>query len=131
MVLKFTVEQVDLVRRLRDTGIGVKDIEIIFNKLADLEASLRKTCDGPPPSERAREPQLTAREVDNSVEDEDYSSSSSDSSTPSSPMPANTTFGTNTGIGTPLNGTAGADCTTVGGASSPEGELSLEIFKGG
>ncbi|KAM7294164.1 homeobox-containing protein 1 [Ixodes scapularis] len=121
MVLKFTVEQVDLVRRLRDTGIGVKDIEIIFNKLADLEASLRKTCDGPPPSERAREPQLTAREVDNSVEDEDYSSSSSDSSTPSSPMPANTTFGTNTGIGTPLNGTPGADCTTVGGASSPEG----------
>lgn len=131
MVLKFTVEQVDLVRRLRDTGIGVKDIEIIFNKLADLEASLRKTCDGPPPSERVRDPQLTAREVDNSVEDEDYSSSSSDSSTPSSPMPANATFGTNTGIGTPLNGTAGADCTTVGGASSPEGELSLEIFKGG
>uniref|UniRef100_A0A131XQP1 Putative homeodomain-containing protein n=1 Tax=Ixodes ricinus TaxID=34613 RepID=A0A131XQP1_IXORI len=121
MVLKFTVEQVDLVRRLRDTGIGVKDIEIIFNKLANLEASLRKTCDGPPPSERAREPQLTAREADNSVEDEDYSSSSSDSSTPSSPMPANTTFGTNTAMGTPLNGTAGADCATVGGASSPEG----------
>ncbi|CAN8001755.1 unnamed protein product [Ixodes hexagonus] len=120
MVLKFTVQQVDLVRRLRETGIEVKDIEIIFNKLANLEESL-KSCDGRS-SEQTREPQLPApREVNNAVEDEDYSSSSSDSSAPPSPAPANnTTFGT-TGINTPLNGTSGADCSVNAASTSPGG----------
>lgn len=42
MVLKFTVEQIDLVRRLKDTGITLKEIGIIFFKLDRLERTLRR-----------------------------------------------------------------------------------------
>lgn len=45
MVLKFTVEQIDLVRRLKDTGITMKEIGIIYFKLERLERTIRRGAD--------------------------------------------------------------------------------------
>ncbi|KAH7976564.1 homeobox-containing protein 1 isoform X2 [Rhipicephalus sanguineus] len=42
MVLKFTVEQIDLVRRLKDTGVTMKEIGIIYYKLERLERTIRR-----------------------------------------------------------------------------------------
>lgn len=50
MVLKFTVEQIDLVRRLKDTGITLKEIGIIFFKLDRLERTLRRGSEQRRPS---------------------------------------------------------------------------------
>ncbi|XP_075525267.1 uncharacterized protein LOC142557363 isoform X2 [Dermacentor variabilis] len=45
MVLKFTVEQIDLVRRLKDTGITMKEIGLIYFKLERLERTIRRGAD--------------------------------------------------------------------------------------
>uniref|UniRef100_A0A1E1X4V6 Putative homeodomain-containing protein n=1 Tax=Amblyomma aureolatum TaxID=187763 RepID=A0A1E1X4V6_9ACAR len=50
MVLKFTVEQIDLVRRLKDTGITMKEIGIIYFKLERLERTIRRGADQRRPS---------------------------------------------------------------------------------
>lgn len=115
MVLVFTIEQVDLVRRLRDTGIKLKEIAIIFVRLEKLDKILKKGPDSglkerPAPldnvnsdsasSALAAEAVVVAEDLPEDLhedlpDEEDSSSESSDSSSPPLPEPANpstTTF---------------------------------------
>ncbi|KAL3243832.1 hypothetical protein MRX96_019648 [Rhipicephalus microplus] len=79
MVLKFTVEQIDLVRRLKDTGVTMKEIGIIYYKLERLERTIRRGAEQRPSAPQPTPPsQATPRN-----EDEECSSSSEGSSTES------------------------------------------------